>query len=100
MTALALIPLAALALALLWQPKRPERIGYVERIPKGSRPLPSPTRRQRLQRWAALYGQTTIEQQLAPGEWPFVASAVHELPKSQQTDPRQLAASIQTERTP
>ncbi len=90
MTALALIPLAALALALLWQPKRPERIGYVERIPKGARPLPSPTRRQRLQRWAALYGQTTIEQQTDPGAWPFAPSAVHELPKSDLVDVREL----------
>jgi hypothetical protein len=90
MTTLLIIPAAAIVLALLWQPSKTERIGYVERIPKGARPLPSPTRRQRLQRWAALYGRCTIEQQLAPGEWPFVASAVHELPKAQQTDPREL----------
>jgi len=89
-TALALIPIAVLALALLWQPAKTERIGYVERIPKGARPLPSPTRRQRLQRWAALYGQTTIEQQTDPGAWPFVPSAVHKLPKSALVDVREL----------
>lgn len=90
MTALALIPIAALALALLYRPARPERIGFVERTARGVAPMPPAEKWQRLNRWAALYGHCTIEQQLAPGEWPFVASAVHELPKAQQTDPREL----------
>ncbi len=90
MTALALIPLAAIALALLYQPKRPERIGYVERTARGCRPLPPMTRRQRLHRWMALYGQTSIEQQVEPGTWPFTPSAVHELSSNQMTDPREL----------
>lgn len=94
MTGLLLIPLIAIAIAALYQPKRPERIGYVERTARGCRPLPPMTRRQRLHRWMALYGQTTVEQQVEPGTWPFTPSAVHELPRSEQTDPRQFAASI------
>lgn len=90
MTALALIPALAIVLALLYRPARPERIGFVERIPKGSRPMPPMSRRQRLVRWQALYGQTTIEQQIAPGAWPFPPSAVHELPRSALTDVREL----------
>jgi hypothetical protein len=90
MTALALTPLAALALALLWQPSRPERVGFVERTARGVAPMAPPEKWQRMNRWAALYGRCTIEQQLAPGAWPFVASAVHKLPKAQQTDPREL----------
>lgn len=90
MTALALIPLAAIALALLYQPKRPERIGYVERTARGCRPLPPMTRRQRLHRWMALYGQTSIEQQVEPGTWPFTPSAVHTVKRSELTDVREL----------
>jgi hypothetical protein len=90
MTALALIPLAAIALALLYQPKRPERIGYVERTARGMAPMLPPKPWQRINRWAAKYGQTTVEQQLAPGAWPFVPSAVHELPKSALVDVREL----------
>lgn len=90
MTALALIPLAAIALALLYQPKRPERIGYVERTARGCRPLPPMSRRQRLHRWMALYGQTSIEQQVEPGTWPFTPSAVHAVKRSELTDVREL----------
>lgn len=90
MTALALIPLAAIALALLYQPKRPERIGYVERTARGCRPLPPMSRRQRLHRWMALYGQTTVEQQVEPGTWPFTPSAVHAVKRSEMTDVREL----------
>lgn len=90
MTALALIPLAALALALLWQPARPERIGFVERTARGVAPMAPPEKWQRMNRWAALYGRCTIEQQLAPGAWPFVPSAVHALPKSALVDVREL----------
>jgi hypothetical protein len=42
----------------------------------------------------ALYGQTTVEQRIEPGAWPFQPSAVHSLPKHQTTDPRQLASRI------
>lgn len=90
MTAILLIPIAAIVLAVIYRPARPERIGFVERIPKGSRPMPPMSRRQRLVRWQSLYGQTTIEQQIAHGAWPFLPSAVHELPKGQQTNPRTL----------
>lgn len=93
MNALALIPIALLLAACLYRPRRVRRLGYVEHVP-GRWPHPTPTRRQRVQRWAALYGQTTIEQQVQGGEWPFTPTAVHALPKGQQTDPRQLAASI------
>lgn len=91
MTALLLIPVIAIAIAAFYQPKRPERIGYVERTARGCRPLPPMSRRQRLHRWMALYSQTTVEQQTAAGDWPFTPSAVHELPRSEQTDPRRLA---------
>lgn len=90
MNALLLVPLIAIAIAVLYQPKRPERIGYVERTARGCRPLPPMSRRQRLHRWMALYNQTTVEQQTAAGDWPFTPSAVHELPRSAMTDVREL----------
>lgn len=90
MTALALIPLAAIALALLYQPKRPERIGYVERTARGMAPMEPPKPWQRINRWAAQYSQTTVEQRIEPGTWPFTPSAVHELPRSALTDVREL----------
>lgn len=91
MTALTLIPIVAVLVAALYQPPRPERRGFIERVPRGCKPLKPMSRRQRLVRWMALYGQTTVEQRIEPGEWPFQPSAVHSLPKSQQVDPRELA---------
>ena len=90
MTALLLIPVIAIAIAALYQPKRPERIGYVERTARGCRPLPPMSRRQRLHRWMALYSQTTVEQQTAAGAWPFTPSAVHAVKRSELTDVREL----------
>jgi hypothetical protein len=90
MTALILIPIVAVLVATLYRTARPERIGFVERTARGCRPLPPLSRRQRLHRWMALYGQTTVEQRIDPGAWPFQPSAVHGLPKSQQVDPREL----------
>ena len=90
MTALLLIPVIAIAIAAFYQPKRPERIGYVERTARGCRPLPPMTRRQRLHRWMALYGQTSIEQQVETGTWPFTPSAVHAVKRSELTDVREL----------
>jgi hypothetical protein len=91
---IAVIPVAMLLAACLCQPKRWPRLGYVERV-VGRWPMPASTPRQRVQRWAALYGQTTIEQQTEPGAWPFSPSAVHNMPRELQTNPRQLAASNQ-----
>lgn len=90
MTALALIPIAALVLAVAYQPKRPQRIGYVERTARGMAPMLPPKPWQRINRWAAQYSQTTVEQRIEPGAWPFMPSAVHELPRKQMTDPREL----------
>ncbi|DAZ90909.1 TPA_asm: hypothetical protein Cy-LDV1_g35 [Cyanophage Cy-LDV1] len=90
MTALALIPLAAIALALLYQPKRPERIGYVERTARGMAPMIPPKPWQRINRWASKYGQTTVEQRIDPGTWPFTPTAVHAVKRSELTDVREL----------
>lgn len=90
MTALILIPIVAVLVAALYQPPRPERRGFIERVPRGCNPLKPMSRRQRLVRWMALYGQTTVEQRIEPGEWPFQPSAVHELPRSALTDVRGL----------
>ncbi|MFN7782259.1 MAG: hypothetical protein ACK5PG_05955 [Lysobacterales bacterium] len=90
MTALLLIPVVAIAIAAFYQPKRPERIGYVERSPHGFDPMVPPKPWQRINRWAAKYGQTTVEQRIEPGTWPFTPSAVHELPRSALTDVREL----------
>lgn len=90
MTALALIPLAIIVLAALYRPARPARIGFVERTARGVAPMEPPKDWQRKHLWAAKYGRTTIEQQLAPGAWPFAPSEVHRLPKSALVDVREL----------
>lgn len=89
MTALALIPVLLILATCLYQPKRWRRLGYVERV-VGRWSMPAATPRQRVQRWAALYGQTTVEQQTSGGTWPFVPSAVHSLPKDRQTNPKEM----------
>jgi hypothetical protein len=99
MTALALIPVALLLAACLYQPKRWRRLGYVERV-VGRWPMPRLQPWQRVNTWRAKYDRCTIEQQTEPGDWPLVKTAVSGLHRELQTDPRQLAASIQTERTP
>ena len=89
MSWLVLIPITVLLAAMAYNPRRWRRLGYVERV-TGRWPLPAPTPRQRVLRWAALYGQTTLEQQTSGGSWPFVPSAVHSLSKSEMTEPKEL----------
>jgi hypothetical protein len=87
---LAVIPVALLLAACLYQPKKARRFGYIDSAPRGSDPLPKPEPRQRLTLWRCKYDRCTIEQQTEPGAWPFSPSAVHTLPRELQTDPKEL----------
>jgi len=89
MTALAMIPVALLLAACLYQPKRWRRLGYVERV-IGRWPMPEQRACQRRNLWRAKYDRCTIEQQTGPGEWPFVKTAVSGLHRDLQTDVREL----------
>lgn len=90
---LALIPVCVLALAAMYRRPGPAwRRGYVERVPRGrgARPLRTPQPCERAEVWRSMYDRLTPEQQLAPGAWPFVASAVSGLPRCLLSDPRDL----------
>lgn len=62
----------------------------IERVPYGCDPRERLEPWERLSLWRCKYDRLTIEQQLDPGEWPFVPSAVHGLSKSEMTDPKEL----------
>jgi hypothetical protein len=79
MSWLAVIPVALLLAACLYRPKARLVMLTPELKPE-----------ERIQRWRAAYDRLPIEEQIAPGEWPFVPSAVHALPRDRQTDPREL----------
>jgi hypothetical protein len=92
MTALLVVAAVLLLTVALTKQRRPERIGFIERTARGYDPFPEPQPWQRRNRWLALYGRLSVEQQMA-GTWPFPPpSAVHSLPRGQQTDPAQLLA--------
>lgn len=62
----------------------------IERVPYGCTPREPLQPWQRRNLWRCKYDRLTVEQQLDPGEWPFVPSAVHSLSKSEMTNPKEL----------
>lgn len=62
----------------------------IERVPYGCDPRERLEPWQRRNIWRCRYDSLTVEQQLDPGEWPFVKTAVSLLRKDEMTDVREL----------
>jgi hypothetical protein len=90
---LAIFPVGLLILAALHRrPGKAWRRGFVERVPggRGARPLRTLQPSERVEVWRPMYDRLPLEQKIANGAWPFVATAVSGLPRCRRSDPAEL----------